>query len=71
MRLESTAFALVGAGKGLLAMDESTATCDRRFAALGIDQTEEARRALREASAGAGGPRRLGGPGSKLGSFAL
>jgi fructose-bisphosphate aldolase, class I len=31
-----------------LAMDESTPTCNRRFAALGIPQTEEARRTYRE-----------------------
>ena len=46
--LADTARALAGAGKGLLAMDESNATCDKRFAALGIVQTEEARRAWRE-----------------------
>jgi fructose-bisphosphate aldolase, class I len=34
--------------KGLLAMDESTPTCDKRFARLGIPQTEESRRAYRE-----------------------
>jgi len=34
--------------KGLLAMDESTPTCDKRFAAPGIPQTVEARRAWRE-----------------------
>ena len=34
--------------KGLLAMDESTATCNRRFAKLGIPQTIETRRAYRE-----------------------
>ena len=39
---------LVADDKGLLAMDESTATCNKRFAALGIPQTEEARRAWRE-----------------------
>lgn len=39
---------LVGAGKGLLAMDESNGTCNKRFAALGIAQTEENRRAYRE-----------------------
>jgi fructose-bisphosphate aldolase class I len=43
-----TARALVAGDKGLLAMDESTPTCNRRFAALGIPQTEEARRAYRE-----------------------
>lgn len=34
--------------KGLLAMDESIATCNRRFAELGIPQTEEYRRDYRE-----------------------
>jgi fructose-bisphosphate aldolase class I len=43
-----TAEALVAGDKGLLAMDESTPTCNRRFAALGIPQTDEARRAYRE-----------------------
>ena len=43
-----TARVLVASGKGLLAMDESTPTCNRRFAALGIAQTEEARRTWRE-----------------------
>ena len=34
--LTATAQALMTADKGLLAMDESTATCNQRFAALGI-----------------------------------
>ena len=46
--LVATAHALVGAGRGLLAMDESNGTCNKRFAALNIPQTEEARRAYRE-----------------------
>jgi fructose-bisphosphate aldolase class I len=46
--LIDTASALVANDKGLLAMDESTPTCNRRFAALGIPQTEDARRAYRE-----------------------
>jgi fructose-bisphosphate aldolase class I len=46
--LISTAQQLVGAGRGLLAMDESTATCNKRFAEVGVPQTEEARRAYRE-----------------------
>lgn len=46
--LIDTATALVADDKGLLAMDESTPTCDKRFAALGIPQTEEMRRAYRE-----------------------
>jgi fructose-bisphosphate aldolase class I len=39
---------LVADDKGLLAMDESNPTCNRRFAMLGIPQTVEARRAYRE-----------------------
>jgi fructose-bisphosphate aldolase class I len=44
-RLVDTAKALVAHDKGLLAIDESTPTCNKRFAALGIPQTVEARRA--------------------------
>ncbi|MGD0085544.1 MAG: class I fructose-bisphosphate aldolase [Verrucomicrobiota bacterium] len=39
---------LVADNKGLLAMDESNPTCNRRFAKLNIPQTLEARRAYRE-----------------------
>jgi fructose-bisphosphate aldolase, class I len=46
--LTTTAQAMMQAGKGLLAMDESNSTCNQRFAKLGIPQTEEARRAWRE-----------------------
>ncbi len=46
--LTDTAQTLVAGDKGLLAMDESNPTCNRRFAKLGIPQTEEARRAWRE-----------------------
>ena len=46
--LRSIAMTLVASGKGLLAMDESNATCNKRFAAAGIPQTEEARRAYRQ-----------------------
>ena len=46
--LLATARALAADDKGLLAMDESTPTCNERFAALGIPQTVEARRAYRE-----------------------
>jgi fructose-bisphosphate aldolase, class I len=46
--LIGTARALVADDKGLLAMDESTPTCNRRFATLRIPQTEETRRAYRE-----------------------
>jgi fructose-bisphosphate aldolase class I len=47
-QLKDTAQALVAGDKGLLAMDESTGTCNKRFASLGIPQTVEARRAYRE-----------------------
>ena len=46
--LKDTAQALVADDKGLLAMDESTPTCNKRFAGLGIPQTVVARRAYRE-----------------------
>jgi fructose-bisphosphate aldolase, class I len=46
--LIDTAHALLTEGKGLLAMDESSATCNQRFAAVGIVQTAEMRRAYRE-----------------------
>jgi len=44
----NTAKALVADHKGLLAMDESNPTCNKRFAKLNIPQTVEARRAYRE-----------------------
>ncbi|MFD1469487.1 class I fructose-bisphosphate aldolase [Hymenobacter caeli] len=46
--LAAIAQALVAPGKGLLAMDESTGTCNARFAAQGLPQTVEVRRAYRE-----------------------
>jgi fructose-bisphosphate aldolase class I len=46
--LAETARALVAGDKGLLAIDESNPTCNTRFAAAGVPQTEEARRAYRE-----------------------
>ena len=46
--LKDTAQALVADDKGLLAMDESTPTCNKRYAGLGIPQTVVARRAYRE-----------------------
>ena len=46
--LIETAQVLVGAGRGLLAMDESNPTCDKRFAEAGIPRTVEMRRAYRE-----------------------
>ena len=46
--LMDTARKLVADDKGLLAMDESNPTCNKRFARLGIPQTVETRRAYRE-----------------------
>ena len=46
--LIDTARVLVADEKGLLAIDESNPTCNKRFAKLGIPQTEAARRAYRE-----------------------
>jgi fructose-bisphosphate aldolase class I len=46
--LKKTAAALMAGHKGLLAMDESTGTCNKRFAEAGIPQTVEYRRAYRE-----------------------
>jgi len=46
--LESTAQKIVADGKGLIAIDESTGTCNKRFAKWDIPQTEETRRQYRE-----------------------
>ena len=46
--LINTARTLVADDKGLLAMDESNPTCNKRFAKLGIPQTAATRRAYRE-----------------------
>jgi fructose-bisphosphate aldolase class I len=46
--LESVARALVPPGKGILAADESHPTIAKRFAALGIENTEENRRLYRQ-----------------------
>jgi fructose-bisphosphate aldolase class I len=46
--MTNTVKALFAADKGLLAMDESISTCNRRFEEAGIPQTIEYRRAYRE-----------------------
>ncbi len=46
--LETTAKAMVAPGKGVLAMDESNASCIKRFQAVGLACTEESRRAYRD-----------------------
>ncbi len=47
-KLKETAIALMANNKGLLAMDESNQSCNKRFAKLGIPETVEARRDWRE-----------------------
>jgi fructose-bisphosphate aldolase class I len=47
VELVDTARLLVASVKGLLAMDESNGTCDRRFAEVGIPQTAEFRQRYR------------------------
>lgn len=46
--LTETVNALLAANKGILAMDESDATCNARFAEAGVPQTEESRRTYRD-----------------------
>ena len=46
--LESIALAMVAPGKGIIAIDESTGTIQKRFESVGIQSTEEHRRAYRE-----------------------
>jgi fructose-bisphosphate aldolase, class I len=46
--LRAVAHDLVRTGAGILAIDESSGTCNARFAKLGIEQTHEQRRAYRE-----------------------
>src|SRR5881394_4086285 len=46
--LHETAKALVAEGKGILAADESTGTIKKRFDSIGVESTEENRRAYRD-----------------------
>src|SRR5204863_7122431 len=46
--LEEIARALVAPGKGILAADESDGTIKKRFDSIGVESTEENRRAYRE-----------------------
>ena len=46
--LNKVANAMVAPGKGVLAADESTGTCKKRFDAIGVECTEENRRDYRE-----------------------
>jgi fructose-bisphosphate aldolase, class I len=45
--LSKTAAAMVAKGKGILAADESSGTCEKRFKSVGVDCTEENRRTYR------------------------
>lgn len=47
MELVKTAQAMVAEGKGILAIDESTGTCQKRFDSIGMTCTEESRRDYR------------------------
>ena len=46
--LRDTAGALVARGKGIFAADESAGTTKKRLDSIGVDSSEEARRAYRE-----------------------
>jgi fructose-bisphosphate aldolase, class I len=46
--LNKVAMAMVGPGKGILAADESSSTIKKRFDAIGVESTENARRDYRE-----------------------
>jgi fructose-bisphosphate aldolase, class I len=46
--MHATAQALVAPGKGILAADESTGTIKKRFDSIGVDSTEDTRRAYRQ-----------------------
>jgi fructose-bisphosphate aldolase class I len=46
--VRETAKALVAPGKGILAADESTRTIGKRFESIGVESTEETRRAYRD-----------------------
>src|SRR3954454_21119301 len=46
--LEETARALVAPGKGILAADESDGTIKKRFDSIGVESTEDNRRAYRD-----------------------
>ena len=47
-QLAEIARAMVAPGKGIIAIDESAGTCKKRFDGVGIENTEENRRAYRE-----------------------
>ena len=48
MTIQEIAQAIVAPGKGILAADESTPTIGKRLAGIGVENTEDNRRAYRE-----------------------
>lgn len=54
-KLKATADNMVAKPKGILAMDESTGTCTKRFESIGVESTEENRKKYRSMLAGAEG----------------
>lgn len=48
MNLQEIAAVMTGKGKGILAADESTGTCGKRFDSVGIEKNEENRRLYRQ-----------------------
>src|SRR5437879_9256175 len=46
--LAKTAAAMVAKGKGILAADESSGTCEKRFQSVKVESTEDNRRAYRQ-----------------------
>lgn len=54
-QLESIAQAMVAPGKGILAIDESSKTITKRFAAVGVECTENSRRDYRQMLLGTAG----------------
>src|SRR5262245_26453407 len=46
--MEATAIELVAPGKGILAVDESGPTIEKRFKTVGVRSTDETRRTYRE-----------------------
>src|SRR4026208_1077152 len=46
--LSKTAAAMVAKGRGILAADESSGTCEKRFKSVNVESTEENRRAYRQ-----------------------
>ena len=53
--LSKTAAAMVARGRGILAADESSGTCEKRFKSVGVECTEETRRIYRGLLFGAPG----------------